>query len=302
MSLLHDVLSYLAKCSGADVYQATVQAFGSGVCVQKFASTRRVDGHDAYNPKGRSIPLPSLRRGGRRHLSCLNFCKTVESIIRAYHGVDGGCSRGEIRAGGGFTSHSGRFATARREFEYGASPQVTSRVGQSATRGASPKSTARNAQHQWLTESHIRPEVGSLPTGQAAAVHYAQAGAVGDCASRNDGVSAGIEASGVAALTSLGGDWSGQSGDELVARGRAHSVETRPIDRVPMEPFVREEIPLDPKDMGWVDGDELRRQVASRAIEDATSLDYVAPAFVVVQSSGKRRVGSWTSTSSTRRP
>ena len=23
---------------------------------------------------------------------------------------------------------------------------------------------------------------------------------------------------------------------------------------VPMEPFVREEIPLDPKDMGWVDG------------------------------------------------
>ena len=50
-----------------------------------------------------------------------------------------------------------------------------------------------------------------------------------------------------------------------------------------------EEIPLDPKDMGWVDG-ELRRQVASRAIEDATCLDYVAPAFVVVQSSGKRRV------------
>jgi hypothetical protein len=36
---------------------------------------------------------------------------------------------------------------------------------------------------------------------------------------------------------------------------------------------------------------ELRRQVASRAIEDATCLDYdVAPAFVVVQSSGKRRV------------
>ena len=56
-----------------------------------------------------------------------------------------------------------------------------------------------------------------------------------------------------------------------------------------MEPFVREEIPLDPKDMGWVDG-ELRRQVTSRAIEDATCLDYVAPAFVVVQSSGKRRV------------
>jgi hypothetical protein len=38
-----------------------------------------------------------------------------------------------------------------------------------------------------------------------------------------------------------------------------------------------------------VDG-ELRRQVASRAIENATCLDYVAPAFVVVQSSGKRRV------------
>jgi len=56
-----------------------------------------------------------------------------------------------------------------------------------------------------------------------------------------------------------------------------------------MEPFVREEIPLDPKDVGWVDG-ELRRQVASRAIEDATCLDYVAPAFVVVQASGKRRV------------
>jgi hypothetical protein len=69
-------------------------------------------------------------------------------------------------------------------------------------------------------ESHS-PAVGSLPTGQAAAVHYAQAGAVGDCASRNDGVSAEIEASGAAALTSLGGDWSGQSGAELVARGLA---------------------------------------------------------------------------------
>ena len=58
---------------------------------------------------------------------------------------------------------------------------------------------------------------------------------------------------------------------------------------VPMEPFVREKIPLDPKDMGWVDG-KLHKQVASRAIENATCLDYVAPAFVVVQSSGKRRV------------
>jgi hypothetical protein len=35
---------------------------------------------------------------------------------------------------------------------------------------------------------------------------------------------------------------------------------------------------------------ELRRRVPSRAIEDATCMDYVAPAFVVVQSSGKRRV------------
>jgi hypothetical protein len=35
-----------------------------------------------------------------------------------------------------------------------------------------PRSTARNTQHQWLTESHIRLAVGSLPTGQAAAVHY----------------------------------------------------------------------------------------------------------------------------------
>jgi hypothetical protein len=57
-----------------------------------------------------------------------------------------------------------------------------------------------------------------------------------------------------------------------------------------VEPFVREDIPLDPKDMGWVDG-ELRSQVASRAIEDATCLDYVAPALiVVVPSSGKRKV------------
>ena len=48
-----------------------------------------------------------------------------------------------------------------------------------------------------------------------------------------------------------------------------------------METFIREDFPLDPKDVGWVDG-ELRRQVASRAIEDATCLDYVAPAFVVV--------------------
>jgi hypothetical protein len=40
--------------------------------------------------------------------SCLNICNTVESIMRAYHGVVGGCSRGESRLGGGFTSHSGR--------------------------------------------------------------------------------------------------------------------------------------------------------------------------------------------------
>jgi hypothetical protein len=143
-----------------------VQAFTSRHSLRRDVSTAMI-----YNPKDRSIPLPSLRMG-RQETSCLNFCKTVESIMRTYHGVDGGCSRGESRACGGFTSHSGRFATAGRESDYGASPQATSRVGQSATRGASPKPTARNAQHQWLMESHIRPAVGSLPTGQAAAVQY----------------------------------------------------------------------------------------------------------------------------------
>ena len=170
MSLLHDVLSFLAKCRGTDVYQATVQAFGSGVCVQTFASTGLVDGHD-LQPQG-SLHSVAFASKGRQKTSCLNICKTVESILRAYHGVVGGCSRGESRSGGGFTSHSGRFAAAGRESDYGASPQATSRVGQTATRGASPRSTARNAQHQWLTESHIRLAVGSLPTGQAAAVHY----------------------------------------------------------------------------------------------------------------------------------
>ena len=51
MSLLHDVLSFLAKCRGTDVYQATVQAFGSSVCVQTFASTGLVNGHD-LQPRG----------------------------------------------------------------------------------------------------------------------------------------------------------------------------------------------------------------------------------------------------------
>ena len=147
MSLLHDVLF----------------AFGSGVCVQTFASTGLVDGHD-LQPQG-SFNFLAFASKGRQKTSCLNICKTVASILRAYHhGVVGGCSRGEKRSGGGFTSHSGRFAVAGRESDYGASPQATSRVGQTAMRGASPKSTTHNAQHQWLTESHIRLAVGSLPT------------------------------------------------------------------------------------------------------------------------------------------
>jgi hypothetical protein len=95
-----------------------VQAFASRHSLRRDVSTAMI-----YNPKDRSIPLPSLRRGGRRHRACLNVCKTVGSIMRAYHGVDGGCSRCESRAGGGFTSHSGRFATAGRESDYGASPE-----------------------------------------------------------------------------------------------------------------------------------------------------------------------------------
>ena len=168
MGLLHDVLSLLAKCRGADVYQATVQASGSGVCGQTFSSTGRVDGH-ALQPQG-SLSSLAFASKGRKKASCLNICKTVESIMRAYQGIIGGCSRGESRSGGGFTSHSGRFAAAGREPDYGASPQATSRVGQTATRGTSPKSTARNAQHQWLSESHVRLAIGFLPTGQAAAV------------------------------------------------------------------------------------------------------------------------------------
>jgi hypothetical protein len=109
MSLLHDVLSFLAKCRGTHVYQATVQAFGSGVCVQTFASTGRVNGQD-LQPQG-SLHSLAFASKGRQKTSCLNICKTVESIMRAYHGVVG-CSRGESRSGGGFTSHSGRFAAA----------------------------------------------------------------------------------------------------------------------------------------------------------------------------------------------
>jgi hypothetical protein len=136
MSLLHDVLLFLAKCRRTDVYPATVQAFGSGVCVQTFASTGRVDGHD-LQPQG-SLHSLAFASKGRQKTSCLNICKTVESIMRAYHGVVGGCSRGESRSCEGFTSHSGRFAAAGRESDYGASPQATSRVGQTVTRGASP--------------------------------------------------------------------------------------------------------------------------------------------------------------------
>jgi hypothetical protein len=108
---MHDVLSFLAKCRGTDVYQATVQAL-----VQAFASKhslrRDVSTAMIYNPKDRSIPLPSLRSGAGQKTSCLNICKTVESIMRAYHRVVGGCSRGESHSGGGFTPHPGRFAAA----------------------------------------------------------------------------------------------------------------------------------------------------------------------------------------------
>ena len=159
MWLLHDVLSLWPKCRGADVSQATVQAFGSGVCVQTFASMRSVDGHD-LQPQG-SLHSLAFASKGRQETSCLNFCMTVENIMRAYHGVVGVCSRCKSRAGGGFTSDSGWFATAGRESDYGASPQATSRIRQTAARSASPKSTARNAQHQWLTASHIRPAAGS---------------------------------------------------------------------------------------------------------------------------------------------
>jgi hypothetical protein len=136
-----------------------VQAFASKHSLRRDVSTAMI-----YNQPQGSFHSLAFASKGRQKTSCLNICKTVESIMRTYHGVIGRCSRGESRSGGGFTSHSGRFAAAGRESDYGASPQATSRVGQTATRGASPKSTGRNAQHQWLTESHIRPAVGSFIT------------------------------------------------------------------------------------------------------------------------------------------
>jgi hypothetical protein len=127
-----------------------VQAFASKHLLRRDVSTAMI-----YTPKDRSTRSLAFASKRRQKTSCLNICKTVESTMLAYHGVVGGCSRGESRSGGGFTSHSGRFIVAAgRESDYGASPQATSRVGQTATRGASPKSTAHNAQHQWLTESH----------------------------------------------------------------------------------------------------------------------------------------------------
>jgi hypothetical protein len=123
MSLLHDVLSFLAKCRGADVYQATVQAFGSSVCVQTFASTGRVDhvdhvgdGHDLQPqeslhsraslstftlPHG-SIPLPrsipSLRRGGRRHRVSISARRLRASCGRGTELLEGAVAARAVQA------------------------------------------------------------------------------------------------------------------------------------------------------------------------------------------------------------
>jgi hypothetical protein len=64
MSLLHDVLSFLAKCRGADVYQATVQAFGQAFA-SKHSLRRDVSTAMIYNPKDRSIPLLAFASKGR---------------------------------------------------------------------------------------------------------------------------------------------------------------------------------------------------------------------------------------------
>ena len=71
-------------------------------------------------------------------------------------------------------------------------------------------------------------------TSRCSTLLYAQAGAVGDCASQNDGVSAGIEASSAAALTSLEEIGAGSQVMSWLREG----VRILWRQGVPMEPFV----------------------------------------------------------------
>ena len=199
-----------------------VQAFASKHSLRRDLSTAMI-----YNPKDRSIPLPSLRRGGRRHRVSISARRLRASCGRITELLEGAVAARAVQA------------EALRRIRGGLPQQDENPITEPRPKRPRGSGKPRRGAHRPDRLHVMRNTSGSRRvTFASQLVHYppdkplqyttyAQAGAVGGCASRNDGVSAGIETSGAAALTSLGGDWSGQSGDELVARGRAHSVETR---------------------------------------------------------------------------
>jgi hypothetical protein len=138
-------------------YLHLVQAFASKHSLRRDLSTAMI-----YNPKDRSIPLPSLRRGGRRHRVSTSARRLRASCGRITELMEGAVAARAVQAEalrrirGGLPQQDENSSTEPR-------PKRPRGSGQTATRGASPRSTARNAQHQWLTETHIRLAVGSLP-------------------------------------------------------------------------------------------------------------------------------------------
>jgi hypothetical protein len=138
-----------------------VQAFASKYSLRRDVSTAMI-----YNPKDRSIPLPSRRRGGRRHRVSISARQLRASCGRITELLEGAVEARAVQAEalrrirGGLPQQDKNPITEPR-------PKGPRGSGK-PRRGAhtSPKSTARSAQHRWLTKSHIP----SSPRWQL--VHY----------------------------------------------------------------------------------------------------------------------------------
>jgi hypothetical protein len=256
MSLLHDVLSFLAKCRGADVYQATVQAFGSGVRVQTVASTGRVDGHD-LQPQGLLHSLAFIRFEGdtedfykmlhwinwivllsleplagelkyrRRYRVSISARRLRASCGRVTEVLEGAVAARAVQAEalrrirGGLTQQDENPITEPRPKR----PRGSGRPRRGAHCPDRPHATRNTSGSRRVT---FAPQLVHYPPDKPLQYTTPKPGPLETVLHETTEFSPGLRhqvQQRLPAWEEIGR--SGQSGDELVARGRAHSVETR---------------------------------------------------------------------------
>ena len=261
-----------------------IQAFASRHSLRRDVSTAMI-----YNPKDRSIPLPSLRRGGRRHRVSISAKRLRASCGRITELMEGAVAARAVQA------------EALRRIQDGLPQQDENPITEprpkrprgsrrgAAARGGAPRPNRQHVQVARNTSGSRRvtfaPQLVHYPPDRPQQYTTPKQEPLETLLHETTEFPPGLRQRVQQRLPA----WEEIGAGSQVMSWLREGVRVPWRQEVPMEPFVREDIPLDPKDVGWVDG-ELRRQVASRAIEEPTCLDYVAPAFVVVQSSGKRRV------------